>query len=149
MAAIVKPFWERKTLEQMSDEEWESLCDGCGLCCLQKLEDAEDPDSVYYTRIACKLLDLGTARCSNYPERKKFVPDCIRLQPGDVASFSWLPQTCAYRLRAEGKPLPPWHHLVCGDENAVHAAGISRLGEMVSELDVPEDDWEKYLIFRC
>src|SRR5690554_4075699 len=93
MAAIVKSFWESKTLEQMSDEEWESLCDGCGLCCLQKLEDAEDPDSVYYTRIACKLLDLGTARCSNYPERNTFVPDCIRLQPDDIRSYFWLPRS--------------------------------------------------------
>ena len=149
MAVIVKPFWENKTLAQMSDEEWESLCDGCGLCCLQKLEDAEDPDSIYYTRIACKLLDLGTARCSNYPERKKFVPDCIRLQLGDISSYTWLPHTCSYRLLAEGKSLPPWHHLVCGDENAVHAAGISQLGRMLSEEEVPEEEWEQHLIFRC
>lgn len=149
MAAIVKPFWVSKTLEQMGQEEWESLCDSCGLCCLQKLEDAEDPDSIYYTRIACKMLDLGSARCSNYPERQKFVPDCIQLKPGDVGSYDWLPHTCAYRLLSEGKPLPPWHHLICGDVNAVHAAGISQLGRMFSEEEVPEHEWENHLIFRC
>ncbi len=149
MAAIVKPFWQSKTLEQMNQEEWESLCDGCGLCCLQKLADAEDADSIYYTRIACKLLDLGTARCSNYPERQKFVPDCIQLKHGDIRSYQWLPQTCAYRMLAEGKPLGPWHPLVCGDENAVHAAGISQLGRMLSETEVAEEEWENHLIFRC
>lgn len=149
MAAIVKPFWENKPLAQMSQEEWESLCDGCGLCCLQKLEDAEDPNTIYYTRIACTLLDLGTARCSNYPQRQQFVPDCIQLKHADIASYGWLPHSCAYRLLAEGKPLPPWHPLVCGDENAVHAAGISQLGRMLSEKDVAEDEWENHLIFRC
>ncbi len=149
MADIVKPFWQSKALSQMTQEEWESLCDGCGLCCLQKLEDAEDPDSIYYTRIACKLLDLGTARCSNYPERQKFVPNCIQLQPADIVSYNWLPNTCAYRLLSEGKPLPPWHHLVCGNRDAVHAAGISQLGRMLSEEEVPEEEWEQHLIFRC
>lgn len=149
MAAIVKPFWKAKPLEAMSNEEWESLCDGCGLCCLQKLADAEDPDAVYYTRIACKLLDLGTAKCSNYEGRKALVPDCIQLQPEHIASYNWLPRTCAYRLLSEGQSLPPWHHLVCGDPNAVHAAGISQLDNMYSETEVPEEDWEKHLIFRC
>ena len=149
MAAIVKPFWESKSLEQMSDEEWESLCDGGGLCRLQKLEDADDPDSVYYTRIACKLLDLGTARCSNYAERQRHVANCVQLRPQDIAAYNWLPPTCAYRLVAAGKPLPPWHHLVCGDVNAVHAAGVSQLGRMFSEEEVPEEEWENHLIFRC
>lgn len=148
MADIVKPFWERKSLAEMSQEEWESLCDGCGLCCLQKLEDAEDPDSIYYTRIACKLLDLSTARCSNYPERQKFVPDCIQLKPEAVGGYNWLPHTCAYRLLSEGQPLPIWHPLVCGDPDAVHAAGVSQLGRMLSEEEVPDEEWENYLIFR-
>lgn len=149
MADIVKAFWQAKSLQDMTASEWESLCDGCGLCCLQKLEDAEDPDSIYYTRIACKLLDLGTARCSDYANRQAKVPDCIQLRPEDLPSYNWLPPTCAYRLLDEGKPLPPWHHLVCGDVNAVHAAGISQLDNMRSETEVPPEDWERYLIFRC
>ncbi|MCK9238725.1 MAG: YcgN family cysteine cluster protein [Thiopseudomonas sp.] len=148
MAAIVKPFWQYKTLTQMTPEEWDSLCDGCGLCCLQKLEDQDD-GSLYYTRIACKLLDLGTARCSNYSGRQQIVPECIALTPDNLAALTWLPKTCAYRLLHEKKPLPAWHHLVCGDVNAVHAAGISQLDNMLSELDVAEEDWEKNLIFRA
>ncbi|MDM7857199.1 YcgN family cysteine cluster protein [Thiopseudomonas acetoxidans] len=148
MAAIVKPFWQYKTLAQMTSEEWDSLCDGCGLCCLQKLEDQDD-GSLYYTRIACKLLDLGTARCSDYSNRQNIVPECIALTPDNLAALTWLPKTCAYRLLHEKKPLPAWHHLVCGDVNAVHAAGISQLDNMLSELDVAEEDWEKNLIFRA
>ncbi|MDY7218935.1 YcgN family cysteine cluster protein [Denitrificimonas sp. JX-1] len=147
MAAVVKAFWKRKTLEEFTQEEWELLCDGCGLCCLQKLED-EDDGGVYYTKIACKLLDLDTARCSNYSQRKSFVPDCIQLTADQTDAFRWLPTTCAYRLVHEGKDLFPWHHLVCGNADAVHAEGISRIGRMVSELDVAADDWEKHLIFR-
>ncbi len=119
MAAKVEPFWKRKTLAQLDQDEWESLCDGCGLCCLQKLED-EDDGSVYYTRIACKLLDLQSCRCTNYAERIRFVPDCIQLTPAQADEFQWLPPTCGYRLVAEGKDLPLWHHLVCGDPERVH-----------------------------
>ena len=97
MAAKVEPFWIRKTLDQLDQEEWESLCDGCGLCCLQKLED-EDDNSVYYTRIACKLLDLKTCQCTDYPNRRDSVPDCIQLTPGKADEFKWLPPTCGYRL---------------------------------------------------
>ncbi len=147
MAAKVEPFWKRKTLDQLDQDEWESLCDGCGLCCLQKLEDEED-GSVYYTRIACKLLDLKTCRCSNYPKRRDFVPDCIQLTPGQASEFQWLPPTCGYRLVAEGKDLESWHPLVCGDPEMVHNAGISQVGAMLSETAVPEDDWEDYMIFR-
>lgn len=147
MAAIVEPFWKRKTLTELDQEEWESLCDGCGLCCLQKLAEEGD-DAVYYTNVACKLLDLDTARCSNYPDRKHFVPDCIQLTPGKAESFKWLPTTCAYRLVSEGKDLFAWHHLVCGNTDAVHTERISYLGRMVSEEDVPEDQWEDHLIFR-
>lgn len=148
MAARVEPFWKRKRLDQLDAEEWESLCDGCGLCCLQKLED-EDDGSVYYTRIACRLLDLRSCRCSDYPNRRASVPDCIQLNPSDAAQFTWLPPTCGYRLVAEGKDLPHWHHLVCGDRDAVHAEGVSQAGRMLSEQAVAEDDWEAHLIFRA
>lgn len=147
MPAIVEPFWKQKTLFQMTPDEWESLCDGCGLCCLQKLEDDED-GGIYYTRVACKLLDLNTCKCTNYVKRKDFVPDCIQLTPEQTADFHWLPNTCAYRLVAEGKDLPLWHHLVCDDIDAVHAERISQSGRMLSELDVDEHDWEQHLIFR-
>lgn len=148
MAMKVLPFWQRKALDQLSNEEWESLCDGCGLCCLQKLEDADDASSIYYTRIACRLLDRQTCRCSNYPQRRDFVPDCIRLTPAEAREFAWLPPTCGYRLVAEGKDLPPWHPLVCGDPEAVHAAGISQRGQMLAEESVDPDDWEDHIIFR-
>lgn len=141
------PFWRRKRLEELSAEEWESLCDGCGLCCLQKLED-EDDGVVYFTDVACKLLDLHSCRCSNYPERRSHVPDCVSLDARTVTSIGWLPRTCAYRLVAEGKPLRRWHHLVCGDREAVHAAGISRAGRMVSENAIDLADWEDRIIFR-
>jgi uncharacterized protein len=147
MTVPAVPFWKRKTLAQLDREEWESLCDGCGLCCLQKLEDEED-GSVYYTRIACKLLDLNTCQCSDYPNRRSFVADCIQLTPQQADSFQWLPPTCAYRLVAEGNDLPAWHYLVSGDRQAVHRERISQAGRMVSENNVAEDDWEDYLIFR-
>jgi uncharacterized cysteine cluster protein YcgN (CxxCxxCC family) len=142
-----RPFWERKTLAEMNPQEWESLCDGCGLCCLQKLEDESD-GVVYFTDVACKLLDLQSCRCSDYPGRRRHVSDCVSLDAAVVPSIGWLPRTCAYRLLAEGKPLRRWHHLVCGDTQAVHAAGISRSGRMVSEVDVPLEDWEDRIIFR-
>jgi len=148
MAAPTLPFWQHKTLEQLDLQEWESLCDGCGLCCLQKLED-EDDGAVYYTRIACKLLDLQTCSCSDYPNRKRFVPDCIQLTPAQADQFQWLPPTCGYRLVNEGKDLPSWHHLGCGDPDAVHRERISQAGRMLSENSVAEDDWEEHLIFRA
>ena len=148
MAAKVEPFWKRKSLAQLDAEEWESLCDGCGLCCLQKLED-EDDGSVYYTRIACKLLDRDSCRCSDYANRRAQVPDCIQLDAAQAEQFKWLPPTCAYRLVAAGGDLPPWHHLVCGDRNAVHEQRISQAGRMLSENQVAEDDWDDHLIFRA
>ena len=135
-----QPFWRRKTLTQMTTEEWESLCDGCAKCCLIKLED-EDTGQVDYTDIACRLLDLGTCRCTNYPARSRLVPDCIVLTPAKTARFDWLPTTCAYRLIAEGKDLAWWHPLVSGDPETVHRAGISVRGRVVAETrgDDPED----------
>ena len=148
MAQIVTAFWKRKTLEQMDPQEWESLCDGCGLCCLQKLEDEDDPASIYYTRVACKLLDLNTCRCSDYENRRKQGPDCVQMTPATAAEFAWLPPTCGYRLVAEGEDLPPWHHLVCGDRQAVHDMGISQAGRMLAENRVANEDWEQHIIFR-
>ncbi len=148
MAARVEPFWKRKTLAELSASEWESLCDGCGLCCLHKLED-EDDGAVYYTRIACRLLDRDTCRCTDYVNRRQQVPDCIQLTPDQIPAFAWLPQTCAYRLLAEGKDLLPWHPLVSGDPQSVHEARISQAGRMLAEADVPDDDWERHLIFRA
>jgi hypothetical protein len=127
------PFWE-KPLASLTRSEWESLCDGCGKCCLHKVEDADTGD-VYPTNVACKLLDRHSGFCSNYRGRHAYVPDCVRLTAGKVGQLPWLPSTCAYRLRAEGKPLPGWHHLISGDRETVHTAGISVRGWTVGELD--------------
>ena len=125
-------FWKRKQLGQMCREEWESLCDGCALCCLQKLED-EETGEIFYTDIACQLLDVKTCRCTDYLNRAQKVEDCIVLSPDDPDTFTWLPGTCAYRLLAEGKDLPEWHPLITGDPDTVHEAGISSKGKLVSE----------------
>lgn len=138
-------FWEDKTLEQMTDEEWESLCDGCGRCCLHKLEDA-DSGRYYYTDVACRLLDESTCRCSDYGNRKDLVSDCMVLDTTDTGQFAWLPTTCAYRRIAERKPLEWWHHLVCGDRQTVHTAGISVLGHTTDEQDVAPGDLEDHII---
>ncbi len=127
-------FWKRKSLAEMSAEEWESLCDGCALCCLQKMEDEETGD-VYFTDIACRLLDTETCRCTNYAERAKLVPDCLVLSADNPDAFHWLPDSCAYRRLADGKDLPVWHPLLTGDPNSVHEAGISAKGKMVSETE--------------
>ena len=145
MAAKVEPFWIRKTLDQLDHEEWESLCDGCGLCCLQKLED-EDDNSVYYTRIACKLLDLKTCQCTDYPNRRASVPDCIQLTPGHADQFKWLPPTCGYRLVDEGRDLYWWHPLVSGDPRTVHEAGVSAKGRTISEEGLDVEDLENYVV---
>ncbi len=128
------PFWERKRLDEMSVEEWESLCDGCGRCCLHKLED-EETGEVRYTRVACRLLDPVAIRCRRYAERRRFVPDCLQLTPELVARLGWLPETCAYRRVAEGRPLPSWHPLLTGDPESVHRAGMSVRGHTIDERD--------------
>lgn len=140
------PFWQRKRLQEMTSDEWESLCDGCGLCCLQKLED-EDSGDVAYTDIACRFLDQSQCRCTVYEHRHEKVPDCVRLEAGQREHFRWLPPSCAYRLLDEGRPLPGWHPLVSGDPDSVHQSGVSVRGQVVNEDRVAEDDWEEHIIF--
>ena len=135
-----EPFWRTKSLEEMSPTEWESLCDGCGRCCLVKLED-EDSGEIHYTDVGCTLLDAGSCRCRSYETRQAVVPDCLRLTPDTVRSVSWLPPTCAYRLVEEGRDLYPWHPLVSGDPDSPHAAGISVRGRVAGpEEHYPEED---------
>jgi uncharacterized cysteine cluster protein YcgN (CxxCxxCC family) len=126
------PFWERP-IDQLTRNEWEALCDGCGKCCLHKVED-EDTGRIYPTNVACKLLDLNSCQCADYRHRRMHVPDCIRLTRWTIDDYPWLPSTCAYVLRAKDEKLPDWHYLVCGDRNAVHQAGISVKGWAISEL---------------
>ncbi len=138
-------FWELP-LKSLDPEEWEALCDGCGKCCLNKIE-YEDTGEVAFTRVACKLLDGQTCRCSSYANRHEFVPDCVVLTPHKLKQIAWwLPATCAYRLRAEGKPLYDWHYLISGDRDTIHRAGASVRGWTVSEASVTEDDWDDYII---
>lgn len=126
------PFWQRKSLAEMTRAEWESLCDGCGKCCLHKLEDIETGE-ISHTNVACHLLDLGSCRCSDYRNRRKLVPDCLVLKPNAIGELKWLPSTCAYRLLDEGKTLYWWHPLVSGNPDTVHQAGISARGRAISE----------------
>ncbi len=138
-------FWTLP-LRQLTPPEWEALCDGCGKCCLNKLEDA-DTGEVAFTRISCRLLDGETCRCMDYANRKSIVPECVVLTRGNLDSIAyWMPETCAYRLRHQGLPLPDWHPLVTGDPQSVHDAGQSVRGWTVSELSVHEDDWEDHII---
>ena len=138
-------FWELP-LGKLQPDEWEALCDGCGKCCLNKIE-YEDDGSLDFTCVACKLLDGESCLCSSYPNRHDFVPDCVVLTPDKLAEISWwLPATCAYRLRAEGKPLYDWHYLISGDRESIHRAGASVRGWTVSEASVTEDDWDDYII---
>ena len=129
-------FWE-VPIERLDRGQWEALCDGCGKCCLHKLED-EDTGELHPTNVACRLLDRRTGLCADYKHRRAFVPECVRLTVGNVRDIEWLPSTCAYRLRANGEPLPDWHYLVSGDRDAVHRAGESVKGWTVSEDDVGE-----------
>jgi len=143
---LAKRFWEKKPLTKMSKDEWEALCDGCGKCCLNKLED-EDTEEVALTRVACRLLDDVTCRCSHYENRHQFVPDCIVLKPENLDTHAyWMPLTCAYRLLWQGKPLYDWHPLISGDPDSVHRAGISVQNKTVSEFDTPFEEWEDHII---
>ncbi|GAB2879462.1 YcgN family cysteine cluster protein [Microbulbifer echini] len=139
------PFWRRKTLEQMTEPEWEALCDGCGRCCLHSLED-EDTGELYNTNVACRLLDTDSSRCSQYVRRKELVPGCVQLRVEDIDQYTWLPSTCAYRRLAQGQPLPEWHPLVSGDWQSVHKAGMSVRGSVISEELVHPDDMEEHIV---
>ena len=139
------PFWQAKTLEEMSASEWESLCDGCGQCCLIKLED-EDTGEIAVTRLACKLLDLGSCQCSGYASRQDHVPDCVKLGLDDISRLSWLPGTCAYRLLYAGEPLRWWHPLVSGTPQTVFEAGVSIRGLAISESKVPEERFPAHIV---
>ncbi len=138
-------FWQTKTLEQMTPQEWESLCDGCGKCCLVKLEDY-DTAAIYHTDIACKLLDIDCCRCSDYKHRQQQVEDCVKLDIHNIESIKWLPHTCSYKLVAQGKPLPDWHHLRSGSRDTVHKIGASVKQFAVSELTVKDSDVEEHII---
>jgi len=139
-------FWETEPLNKLTPQEWEALCDGCGKCCLNKLED-EDTGEVVLTRVACRLLDDQSCRCTQYPVRHNFVPECIVLTPKTIEkNLYWLPQTCAYRLRYEGRPLYAWHPLNSGTAQSVHDAGVSVQGLTIPEFEVAEEDWEDHII---
>jgi len=147
MQAMNEPFWKTTELEAMTPEQWESLCDGCGKCCMSKLED-EDTGDIYWTSVGCRLFDAGTCRCADYHNRLARVPDCVGLTPQNVRTISWLPQTCAYRLVAEGRDLYWWHPLISGNPETVHTAGMSMRGRVTaleSELAEPEDFFEHML----
>ena len=143
-APLTGRFWE-KPLAALDRAQWEALCDGCGKCCLHKLED-EDTGELIPTNVACRLLDRGAGRCSNYRHRRAYVSECVRLSMANVARIDWLPSTCAYRLRANGDALPTWHYLVSGDTEAVHRAGESTRGWTVGEDDA--GDLEHHIVDR-
>lgn len=140
------PFWRRKSLEEMTDSEWESLCDGCGRCCLNKLEE-EDTGRIFFTDVGCRLLDGDSCKCRDYPNRSSQVPDCVQLTPSNVREITWLPPTCGYRLVARKRDLYWWHPLISGDPDTVHQAGISVRGRVgANEEDVPDDELEDRIV---
>jgi uncharacterized cysteine cluster protein YcgN (CxxCxxCC family) len=142
---IRKKFWKNIRASDLTLEEWEALCDGCAICCLYKIED-EESGEVHLTNVACRFLDLQACRCQLYDQRRSAMPTCIKLTPLKVASLSWLPDTCAYRLVLQGKPLPDWHTLVSGDPQSVHKAGISVKGRVIRESEANMNALEDYVI---
>ncbi len=139
------PAWINLPLNELSPEQWEALCDGCAKCCLYKFED-EDTGRILYTNVACPLLNLRTCRCPDYEHRSTLEPNCIHITLDDPVVFTWLPSTCAYRLRYEGKPLPGWHPLVSGNPASVHAARISIVGKAIAGEGIPDDKLEQYIV---
>jgi uncharacterized cysteine cluster protein YcgN (CxxCxxCC family) len=140
-----QPFWRHKKLSELTAKEWESLCDGCGRCCLKKLQD-ETSGKIAYTDVACKLLDRERCRCRRYAARHELVPDCVALRLDDDSTFEWLPTTCAYRKIAAGKPLDWWHPLVSGDPDSVHRAGISVRGRTIAERHVETEHLDTRIV---
>lgn len=138
-------FWQSKSLEQMSSEEWEQLCDGCGKCCLHKLED-EDSQEIAYTRVICRYFDESSCRCQVYSTRKSLVPTCVILKPTNLKDLPWMPSTCAYRLLYEGKELPTWHPLISGNREAIEESGNAVSGKVISEEFVHEDGYDEHLV---
>ena len=147
MSTVLRPrFWESYPLSKLTPSEWEALCDGCGKCCLNKLE-FEDTGEVAYTNIACRLFDGESCRCGDYAYRKQHVPECVVLTPKRLAKVAyWLPASCAYKRLHEGRGLPDWHPLMTGDPDSTHSSGHSVIGQTLSELTVPEEEWEEHLI---
>ncbi len=141
----LKHFWEQKTLEQLSDQEWESLCDGCGRCCLQKLQCA-DSDEIFYTELACKQLNLNTVRCCDYANRESKVESCVELRSLQNHEWDFMPTTCAYRLLKEGQGLMPWHPLIVGNDKLMQEQGISVKGQAINESEVAEEDYEEHIV---
>lgn len=141
----MKPFWETKQLHELDKTEWESLCDGCAKCCVHKLE-VEETGEIHYTCVACRLLDVNTCRCTNYGQRHELVPECAVLSADHPEHFAWMPETCAYRLVQEGKPLPDWHPLTTGDPASVHAHGASAKKKLIPEFLADEEHLEKYIV---
>ncbi|KWQ04098.1 flagellin N-methylase [Acinetobacter harbinensis] len=146
MSTDLRPqFWKKYSLTELNSAEWEALCDGCGLCCLIKLED-EELQEIAYTKVACKLLDCQTAQCSNYAQRVQHVPDCIQLTPEKLANIQWLPASCAYRRLEQGKSLPSWHYLNSGTRSSIIQAKKSAAGRCISEVEVDEEQIEDYIV---
>ena len=141
----VSDWWQDKPLAELSDTQWEALCDGCAKCCLHKLED-EDSGEIFYTKVRCRYLDEKKCHCTDYVNRSVLVPNCIDLRFVDVAALEWLPSTCAYRLRAHGEPLPDWHPLVSGDRESVHTQGVSIRGRAISEEYVHPDGYDEHIV---
>lgn len=139
------PFWKNKSLADLTIEEWESLCDGCGKCCLFRLID-DDTDELFTTNVICKLFNEDTCQCSDYAHRTTLVPTCLKLDAELVYELDWMPFTCAYRLLAEGKDLPWWHHLVCGNKEMVHSVGVSVRGKVEFETEINMDDLEDHVV---
>jgi hypothetical protein len=140
------PFWESKKIHELSQDEWEALCDGCGKCCLQKLQD-EDTEELHFTCISCQFLDTYSCQCKVYENRFEHLPECLNLTKENLqTALPWLPSTCSYKLIYEQKPLPDWHHLVTENKNTIHILNLSVRDKVISELDVDEDDWEDFVV---